>query len=77
MITEVKTLVIKLLAVVHPEKVTRRKKRKKTRMAIAKVFALNTNTIIVTLIHNSRKFKNIQEHFGKHGVTSVINWIHY
>ena len=40
-----KTLTKKLLAV-HPEKVMRRKNEKKTRMAIAKLFALNANVII-------------------------------
>ena len=35
----------KLLAV-HPEKVARRKKRKKTRKAIAKLPALNANAIM-------------------------------
>ena len=45
LITKVKTFHKKLLAVC-PEKVARRKKRKKTRMAIAKLFALDTNTKI-------------------------------
>ena len=40
-----KTLTKKLLAV-RPEKVMRRKNEKKTRMAIAKLFALNANVII-------------------------------
>ena len=39
------TLTKKLLAV-RPEKVMRRKNEKKTRMAIAKLFALNANVII-------------------------------
>ena len=40
----------KKLLEVRPEKVTRRKKRKKkrTRKAIAKLFALNANAIIVS-----------------------------
>ena len=49
LITYDKTLTEKLLAV-HPEKVAQRKKRKKqTRKAIAKLFALNTNAISDTL----------------------------
>ena len=42
----IKILAEKLLAV-HPEKGTRRKKRKKTRMEIAKLFTLNVNAIKV------------------------------
>ena len=44
LITNVKTLGKKLLAV-RPEKGTRRTKRKKTRMATAKFSALNANAI--------------------------------
>ena len=42
LIADHKTLTKKFLAV-RPEKVTRRKKRKKTRKVIAKLFALNAN----------------------------------
>ena len=42
LITSHKTLTKKLLTV-RPEKVTRKKKKKKTRKAIAKLFALNAN----------------------------------
>ena len=45
LITYEKTLT-KNLSAVHPEKVTRMKKRKKTRKAIAKLFALNANAKI-------------------------------
>ena len=44
--TKVKKFAKKLLAI-RPEKVMRRKKRKKTRMAIGKLFALNANTITI------------------------------
>ena len=45
LITKIKKLTKKLLEV-RPQKVTRREKKKKTRMAIAKLFALNANTKI-------------------------------
>ena len=44
-----RTLAKKLLAV-HPEKVTRRKKRKKTREAIAKLFTLSINAIMNNML---------------------------
>ena len=45
MISYLKTFTKKLLAV-RPEKVTSRKKGKKTSKAIAELFALNANAII-------------------------------
>ena len=42
LVTKVKKLAKKLLAV-RPEKVIKRKKRKKTRMAMAKLFAVKAN----------------------------------
>ena len=65
MITDLKTLAKKLLAV-RPEKVTRMKKRK-TRIAIAKLFALHANATIKThkCCHNNQSLKGLETQLKK------------
>ena len=48
LINKLKTFAKKLLAV-RPKKVTKKEKKKRPRMAIAKLFALNTNVKKATL----------------------------
>ena len=54
MITNIKTFAEKLSAV-HPEKGMRRRKRKKTRMAVTKLFALNANAKHDSILMSSVK----------------------
>ena len=64
LITKLKTLAKSFLAV-RPEKMMRRKKRKKNRMGIAKLFALNANAknqfsyCPLTWMFSSRQYNNL------------------